>query len=152
MSKNNEIIIFSVCKDTSTSEVSDWVYHYGGFVSRINSIKDVVHFLNDNHDIQLADPIHRRDDISVWFRRTPEYESTRHLTNNKETDDDIQKFYYLEQRALLVGFYNTLKNAKWLNSWSNVSPAKIVQLHVALSVGLLTPKTFITYSRDTLSR
>lgn len=152
MSKIAEIVVFSNCKDTSTSEVIEWTYHYGGHVSRINRIKDVVSFLDDYPRIQLVEQTDETDEFRVWFRRTPEYETPKHLTNSIETDNDIQKFYSSEQRAFLVAFYNAFEGAKWLNKWSNVSPAKLDQLRVAKLVGLLTPTTYIITSKDALSK
>ena len=142
------IVIISIAEDVSTNDVIDWILHFEGSFFRINSINDIHHYLTKVNNISLLPNKPENNIESVWYRRMPSREipSLTAVNNNK----DILSFYYSEQQALLAAVYTLIEDKKWLNHWSNSSPGKVHQLHIASNCGLNIPKTRIITSKEEL--
>lgn len=143
------VLVFSIEEDNSTSDVLDWIDHYGGNYYRINNMDDINAFVEKFHSLMI--PIVESGVVSVWYRRLPSRSLPLNVFSDSKTDKSVRKFYYSEQNGLFESLCAVLDGKKWLNNWSNSSPAKFLQLLLAEKSGLNVPATCVANCKEQLS-
>lgn len=82
---------------------------------------------------------------AVWYRK-PDPITVTHFSADPGALDYIQA----ELNEILMGLYALLSHAYWINNpfTTRIAHRKMLQLHVANSVGLRTPRTLVTNNAD----
>ncbi|MDR2836824.1 MAG: grasp-with-spasm system ATP-grasp peptide maturase [Bacteroidales bacterium] len=146
------ILVFSILSDTSTSDVIDWLLYMGEDVYRINNIFDFKLLLKEMKDVELThnfiypdfNNIH-----SIWYRRRPANLECE-INENIQARNSINKFFQSEQDGLYTSLCVLLSDKKWVNSYNNSRPNKILQLQIANKVGLNTPVSKLIIDKETM--
>ncbi|MHC5768958.1 MAG: MvdC family ATP-grasp ribosomal peptide maturase [Nostoc sp.] len=94
-----------------------------------------------NHTLQYSDRSLNTDQVqAVWMRRIWQPDL------GKELAPQFQAACSSESLAVLDGFWDSLREAKWVDDLRQISAAenKLRQLRVASEVGLVIPRTLVT--------
>lgn len=142
------ILVFSIEEDNSTSDVLDWIDHFGENYFRINNLYDINDFLESFPVLMI--PKEEKRVTAIWYRKMPSRSLPINVFDNPNTDRSIRKFFYSEQNGLFESLCAAFGEKKWLNHWSNSSPSKFYQLLLAEKSGLNVPATCIVNSKEQL--
>jgi hypothetical protein len=147
MSKNKNVLIFSIQFDPTTNEVLDWLDYYNTSFVRINGDNENGYLGNFTIGSQENDLLIEDKDIekyhSVWFRKAS---SNRDLFSENDNPQMVNRLEN-EIQEFKVSLGNIIERNKYLHklgSYINDKVDKITQLEAAKSAGLLCPPYIIS--------
>ena len=151
------ILIFSQQNEDSTNQVIDWLLYKNHPFIRLNTsdILDAEKFSiilnNDGANIFLK--IHGKElninNIgSVWFKRWWEVLSLNEDIKNLEFKSALNKNINIEIKSISSYLFWKLRDRYWLNYFDNVHISKLIQMEIAINIGLSIPNTIISNMQD----
>tara|TARA_R110002020_G_scaffold334609_5_gene549883 strand:- start:213 stop:1157 length:945 start_codon:yes stop_codon:yes gene_type:complete len=149
------ILILSTPTDLDTEKVIEWLNHFEEPFFRLNDedlMMGITEFFFSPHDSNKTyfsykgEKVFLKDIRTVWFRKFGFLS-----TYEKELDrnSDFYKYIYSEFSSVRKLILELLADKKWLYK-KGVLPSKPLVLEKAISVGLRTPNTAITSSKERL--
>ncbi len=152
-------------KDTILVISNKYDYHTDGIINSLNKTgykiirlntedflqNKIIINSNSAFNIQITTPegrtINPQSVKSVYVRRISPI-------NTENIDKSFQKFVNDEAKTVLNGLFHILLNSKWMDCplVRQKTSNKIYQLHLALSCGLVIPKTIITNDSATIKK
>lgn len=156
------LILSRATMDFTTEQVMEWLGYLGASFIRING-KDILRHqfrISDNgsqkFSLQLGPTQLNLDEINiVWYRRWAErgtVESIR-LEDAPQLEEELNAHRADEYKGLSEYFFSLIQEKNIIGSphHLNKNPSKLTQLTAAKLVGMQTPSTLVTNSKEELS-
>jgi len=141
------IIIFTEKSDLSTCDVVDWLIYYNKSYLRINE-DDLFEIDIEKNQFILCFQEYRIniDEIkAVWYRR-----SLLQIKQDKFENKGVQKYIFEEKTVLKEYLLFLFSKKKTIGKANGLRVNKLIINHIAKSVGLKTPNSFLSKSKKDL--